>query len=504
VKAQNVAKRARARRLSCCLRPAEVAVLTLAAIVGACAPRSTSSPAPVPGPTVTGPGAQPVTQALALATFDSAWSRIARVHYVSAFNGVDWEGVRAELRPRAGAVTTVGALRGVISDMLGRLGDSHYGLIPAEVSTALETPEQATSDREPGDLGIEARLIDGRVVITEAEPDGPAAQAGVRAGWVVDSIDGQSVAEAAERLAALPETEQRISRTGFTFAINSRLGGLAGDTAMLALRDGDDRPIRLSIVRRKRPGEPVRFGNLPTFYTEFTHERVPLQGGGCVGVVRFSVWMIPVAGAFDRAMSDVRDCEGVVIDIRGNPGGVAGMVMGIAGHFFDTPTPLGILRQRGQELKLVANPRRVDAAGKAVEPFRGRLAVLTDEASVSTSEIFAAGLQAQGRARLFGDTTAGQALPAVASRLPNGDVLMYVIADLTGPDGRRIEGTGVAPDEVVPVTRAGLLTGRDAVLDAALRWIAGRPATSTLRTTPAGYAGARNAAAGRNDIRRTP
>src|SRR5690606_26612620 len=125
-----------------------------------------------------------------------------------------------------------------------------------------------------------------------------------------------------------------------------------------------------------------RFGNLPTFYTEFEHERVPLEGGGCVGVIRFSVWMLPVAGAFDRAMTDVRDCEGVIIDVRGNPGGVAGMVMGIAGHFFDEPTPLGILRQRGQELKLVANPRLVDASGQPVEPFNGKLAVLTDEASV--------------------------------------------------------------------------------------------------------------------------
>ena len=89
---------------------------------------------------------------------------------------------------------------------------------------------------------------------------------------------------------------------------------------------------------------------------------------------------------------------------------------------------------------------------------------------------------------------ARKALPAVASRLPNGDVLMYVIADLTGPDGRRIEGSGVAPDQVVPLKRAGLLAGRDAVLDAALRWIAGPPAANTSRRALAGYAGVRNAA----------
>jgi C-terminal processing protease CtpA/Prc len=76
---------------------------------------------------------------------------------------------------------------------------------------------------------------------------------------------------------------------------------------------------------------------------------------------------------------------------------------------------------------------------------------------------------------------------------------MYVIADLTGPDGRRIEGSGVAPDEAVPITRAGLLAGRDAAMDAALRWIASRPTASTIRTVPAGYAGVAHAVTHRPD-----
>jgi carboxyl-terminal processing protease len=286
-------------------------------------------------------------------------------------------------------------------------------------------------------------------------------------------------------VAGLDAAEERIARTQLTYAFNALLGGPAGSTASVAFLDGADRTVELEIPRRPRPGTPVEFGNLPAFFTTFEHERLPVQGGGCVGVIRFSVWMLPVAAAFDRAIDDVRDCAGVVIDLRGNPGGVAGMVMGIAGHFFPEPTPLGFLRQRGNELKLTANPRRVNSRGQPVEPFAGRVAVLTDEVSVSTSEIFAAGMQAHGRARIFGDTTAGQALPAVASRLPNGDVLMYVIADLTGPDERRIEGSGVAPDQLVPLTRDGLLAGRDAPLEAAVRWIAGRPAASRTRRAPA-------------------
>ncbi len=62
----------------------------------------------------------------------------------------------------------------------------------------------------------------------------------------------------------------------------------------------------------------------------------------------------------------------------------------------------------------------------------------------------------------------------MATRLPTGDVLLHVIADFVAPDGRRVEGRGVIPDEPVPLRREDLLAGRDAPLEAALRWIRGK------------------------------
>jgi len=99
------------------------------------------------------------------------------------------------------------------------------------------------------------------------------------------------------------------------------------------------------------------------------------------------------------------------------------------------------------------------------------VAVLVDELTASASECFAGGLQSLGRARIFGRTTMGQALPAATHRLPNGDVLMHVLGDFVTPDGTRLEGRGVIPDEIVPLSLDGLRSGTDAVLDAALAWI---------------------------------
>jgi carboxyl-terminal processing protease len=169
-------------------------------------------------------------------------------------------------------------------------------------------------------------------------------------------------------------------------------------------------------------------------------------------------------------MDSLRDSDAIILDVRGNFGGVAGMANGIAGHFLDSAKTIGTMHQRGVALKFVANPRRVDTRNRAVTPFAGPLALLVDELSISTTEVFAAGLQALGRARVFGTQTSGQALPSVPERLPNGDILYHAIADFTSPTGKEIEGPGVTPDLVTPITRKALLGGKDPAREAALSW----------------------------------
>jgi carboxyl-terminal processing protease len=147
------------------------------------------------------------------------------------------------------------------------------------------------------------------------------------------------------------------------------------------------------------------------------------------------------------------------------------MIMGISGHFLNERKPLGTMKTRDAELKFAANPRLVNAAGQRVEPFSGPVAILVDAMTGSASECFAGGLQALGRARVFGQTSMGQALPAFFAKLPNGDVLIHATGDFVTADGTRLEGRGVVPDETVAITRSELLAGRDSTLEAALKWI---------------------------------
>ena len=97
-----------------------------------------------------------------------------------------------------------------------------------------------------------------------------------------------------------------------------------------------------------------------------------------------------------------------------------------------------------------------------MEPFAGPVAILVDGMTGSASECFAGGMQSLGRARVFGQTSMGQALPALFDRLPNGDVLIHAWGDFVTGTGVRIEGRGVVPDEPVAARPAqALLDGRD-------------------------------------------
>jgi carboxyl-terminal processing protease len=418
--------------------------------------------------------ATPIDPALAVATFDTAWTTIQRTYYDTTFRGIDWPGVRAELRPRAAAARTVVELRTVIRSMLARMGESHFGLIPAEIAKATDDADDDESGGGAGDVGIEIRIVQGDPVVWRIDSAGPAFAAGVRTGWIVEKVAGFSGRPAIAAALALPRPRDRSEALSLAGArLRQRLDGDPGTTVDVELADGMGRRVRLPLTRRSEPGQIARFGNLPPLNVQLTRSRFP-AAGGCVGYVAFNIWLTPISAAFDSTMQELSDCRGIVLDLRGNPGGIAGLSMGIAGYFVDTIVPLGMLKTRENELRLVTNPRTVSFSGRPVRVYDRPLAILVDRQSVSTSEIFAAGMQYLRRARVFGDTTSGQALPALMKRLPNDDVLMHVFSDYTLPDGTRLEVRGVIPDQVVGVRRGDLLLGRDAALLAAVGWIQGQ------------------------------
>ena len=396
-------------------------------------------------------------------TFDAVWKIVRDTHFDPAFDVATWDRVGTELRPKAIAATTPGELRGVLRDMLGRLGLSHFAVLPA---TPDRPGEHVNLSAQPG---FDVRLMGRQLVVTAVDPDGGAAAAGVRPGWIVQSIGGTPVTTLLAGIA--DSTPPRIAQIEAWRLTVTSLRGPSDTTADVSFIDGSDATVTKSIERKAERGEPVTVGSLPTMFVRVSSSMASTPGGHKAGVIAFNVWMTAVDRDFQKAMDRFRSADGIVIDLRGNPGGLAGMIMGLSGHFLAERATLGVMKTRQQELRFNANPRLVNADGERVEPFKGPVAILVDGMTGSASECFAGGMQSLGRARVFGQTTMGQALPALFDRLPNGDVLIHAWADFVTGTGVRIEGRGVIPDETVDLTRKALLSGRDGTLDGALAWI---------------------------------
>ena len=399
----------------------------------------------------------------ALETFDAVWRIVRDTHFDKNLNGVNWDAARDEFRPKAAESKTATDLRRVLNTMLGRLGQSHFSVIPGSLATESGAPDGTAH------AGFDVRLLDKTIVVTRVDAGSSAAAAGVRPGWAVVAIGGKPVSELITRLQEAPDP--RVRGLEAWRAVQSRLRGADGTAVEVTFEDAGGAHIPRSLKRQQDQGQPVTVGNLPTMYVRVIDEARKTPRGRNVGLVGFSVWMAAVDAPFQKAIDRHRTADGIIVDLRGNPGGLAGMIMGIAGHFVGERTPIGVMKTRDNELKFTVNPRIVSADGQRVEPYSGPVAILVDSLTGSASECFAGGMQSLKRVRVFGETSMGAALPSQFEKLPNGDVFIHATGDFVTGDGTRLEGRGVIPERPVPLTRADLLAGRDAPLEAALAWI---------------------------------
>jgi carboxyl-terminal processing protease len=399
-------------------------------------------------------------RAVALDSFDTAWQTIRDTYYDPSFGGLNWNLVRNELRPKAAAAPTPDAVRDVIREMLARLKRSHFVLLSAS----------STEDTLPGEavVPIQIRVVPSGVAIIAVTDGSTAAVAGLRAGQLIVAVDGVSSDKWNEtaRTAATHTRDFAIWRQA-----NRALHGAPGSVARLRIREIGGQERDVDCVRGAEAGESVRFGNLPSLYVDVSSRELVTPANRRVGLIAFSKWMVSINAPVDAAIDRFRHHDGLIFDLRGNPGGLAAMIMGVAGHVFAESVPLGRMRTRDATLEFRANPRVSTTDGRSVVPFAGPIVILVDELTGSTSECFAGALQSLGRARVFGRRTMGEALPASTKTLPNGDVLMFAVGDFVTPTGKSLEGEGVTPDVTVPLSLPALAAGRDEALESALKWL---------------------------------
>jgi len=387
-------------------------------------------------------------------TFEIVWSTVNERHFDPTFGGVDWNKVRKQYAPRLAEVKTDRELYALLQQMLGELHQSHFNIIPPEAiieDTAKEPPT--------GGLGVDVQYLDNQALITRVDDGSTGARAGLRPGFIIEQIDGTPVAHIIERFTT-GKASPAIIRLRSARAIMTSLNGKPGTAVHLAYLDARDQAQEATIKRARLKGElSPRFGSFPPQYTEFEAKRL----AGAVGYIRFNIFSMSLMEKISPAIRAMGRAPGLILDLRGNPGGVGNMSQLIAGLLTSEPSSLGAMHLRVGSINFNVSPQP--------NAFTGSVVILMDGRSASTSEVFSSGLQEIGRAVVIGERSVGAALPSVLTKLPTGALFQCAIADFKTPKGVLIEGRGVQPDIEVKLTRATLLAGRDAQLDAAIAQI---------------------------------
>ncbi len=420
--------------------------------------------------------ARELSEAVAGKTFDQVWNQVRQQYFDYPRIAEDWEEARTRLRPEALAAESQSELRSVLTTLLEGVGESHFGILAGDrqarieqVGTSSKAQDAQVRKSQSSATGISLRIVDDQLLVSRT--DGDHAE-GIAAGWELTAIDDEPISPLLDEISQIedPYNRQR-SHLMLEVAVNSRVNFLAADEALsLAFRDLEGQPHRVSLEPGSEDVETIELGNLPPLPFQFRSRQIPLAEG-CVGVIEFSTWTPNLMDRFLAVRDELLACEGLIIDLRGNLGGVLTTMVPLTAHLVSSPVLLGSLVRSDGQIDFRVFPRRVADDGSRISPFDGPVAILIDGLSASTSEMFTSGMQAAGLARVFGQRSPGMALPAQMLPLANGDRLMYAFADYADGEGRRIEGIGVTPDEAVHSTRETLISGQDQTLDAALNWI---------------------------------
>ncbi|MDQ3710923.1 MAG: S41 family peptidase [Acidobacteriota bacterium] len=399
---------------------------------------------------------KPETSELRRQSFEKVWKIINEKHYDPTFGGVDWQKMREIYQPQAATAKTDAEFHGVLNRMLNELKLSHFAVY--QVTAPMQTIKFV-----PGIVEIELRMLDNQAIISQVENGSTAEQAGLKNGFVIEKIDGKTVTELLAPLEnsfakrPLPEAQKRIYREK---TLLSFFGGNVETKAKIEVLNGKNQRQVFDVARVERKVEmSPAVGNFPPQEVIFEAKR--LENG--IGYIRFNMWIIPQMPKIREAIRSMKDANGIVFDLRGNPGGIGGMAPGVAGLLVKEQTSLGTMKSRDNEIKFIVYPQ--------ANVYEGKVVILTDYGTGSTSEVFAAGMQEIGRAKVVGEQSAGAVLPSVFDTLPTGAIFQYAISDYKSPKSILIENRGVIPDTEIKLTRQTLLDGRDVQIEEAVKQI---------------------------------
>ncbi|MEJ7861054.1 MAG: S41 family peptidase [Pyrinomonadaceae bacterium] len=376
--------------------------------------------------------------------FDMVWNTINKKYYDSHFNGVDWSKMREVYQPRVEAAKSDDEFYRLVKRMVSELGDIH---------TSFRTPREVEAGKRNVTISVGVRLgeAEGKAVIFGVEPDTEAARAGLRAGMIVNKIDGRETTEilAEKRPAIKSSSANAVNRKAFA----QLLSGAENTSVLLSLSEPNDSAAREVMLVRRAKNSPKEAETL------FSSRRLPSD----VGYIRFDEFDFKVLKTFKKSLTELKDTKGLIIDLRFNSGGYHYAMSEMAALFFSEKVSFGkTITRTGKIPKILGIslvPKETFVGDEDTERYAAPVVILTSNYSASAAEHFAAGMQESGRATIVGGRSCGCMLGIMGKTKIKGGELYVSQFDFVTALGKRIEQVGVLPDVTVVPTVADAQAG---------------------------------------------
>ena len=409
-------------------------------------------------------------------SFETVWKTINEKHIDRTFNGLDWQDVYNRYRLQISSAKNEEDFYLIVNKMLFELNISHLAVVPPD-----DLGQIAPVLSADGSIGIDVRMIEDNAVITSVKSGSNAYQAGLRCCYIIKSIDGIDIKQITElkhiddikvqnfeekRLKfskiLTPPYNERNRKGNITGAILEKIYGPSGSMVAIEYVDEEEGSYLKKIMRESRKGKMEFDNKLPPFFVEF--DSIILENN--IVYVRFNAFMPPVHNKFKDTIKSMGDITGLVIDIRGNPGGFFDIRKAVAEALVNDRVLFWRYQGKDKLTEVYLEP--------ADFVYEGPVVVLVDYLSVSSAEEFSGGLKAIKRATIIGQQTPGVVVTANLEKLSNGATFMYPKAWTITADGTVLEGHGVIPDIEIEYDLNELLQGKDSQLEAAVRFLNSR------------------------------
>jgi C-terminal processing protease CtpA/Prc len=365
---------------------------------------------------------------------------ITKYYYDPKLHGVDWNAKVRQARENIDKADSMDSAVSEIAALLDSLNDSH---------TAFILPPRNYVSR----YGFSLKMIGDRCYVTRVHTASDAEKKGLRRGDQVLALND------------LPITRKTFRKIEYIFQFLRPQPGLR-----LTLTGESGQLRQLDAMAKVEPSSVIKYRLhqvINQMVRDWADEYALLEpqyfekGDGLLAL-RIPAFALS-AEQVDRVIGKMRKHKGVVLDLRGNPGGFTETLDRFVGGMFENDLKIYDRVRRDSTKSISVNGRHHDA-------FTGRLVVLVDSGSASASELFAWILQLEKRAFVMGDRSSGMVMEAtffpheISLDTNNFYGAEVAISDLIMTDGKSLEHVRVEPDILILPTAQDLTSHRDPVM----------------------------------------